>query len=95
MSRKIYPAKFKAKVALEAIKEEKTLNELSSLYEVSPKVIRSWKKYFLEHMEELFEKNSKSKDKIDKIDKISNDDLYQQIGQQKVEIDWLKKKFGL
>jgi transposase-like protein len=93
MSRKTYPAKFKAKVALEAIKEEKTLNELSGLYEVSPKVISSWKKYFLEHMEELFENNTKSKD--DDSERVSNDDLYKQIGQQKVEIDWLKKKFGL
>lgn len=93
MSRKTYPAKFKAKVALEAIKEEKTLNELSGLYEVSPKVISSWKKYFLEHMEELFENNTKSNG--DDSEKVSNDDLYKQIGQQKVEIDWLKKKFGL
>jgi len=94
MSKKSYSAKFKAKVALEAIKEEKTLNELSSLYEVSPKVISSWKKYFLEHMEELFNKSTKNKSK-NKEDKISSDDLYKQIGQQKVEIDWLKKKFGL
>jgi len=94
MSRKSYSSKFKAKVALEAIKEEKTLSELSSLYEVSSKVISSWKKYFLEHMGELFDNNSKSKDK-NKEEKISSDDLYKQIGQQKVEIDWLKKKFGL
>jgi len=86
--RKSYSAKFKAKVALEAIKEEKTLNELSSQFEVSSTLIRSWKKYFLKHMEELFENKTKK-------DKISNDDLYQQIGKQQVKIDWLKKKLDL
>lgn len=88
--RKSYSAKFKAKVALEAIKGEKTLSELSSQFEISNTLIRSWKKYFLEHMEELFENKSKEKE-----EKISNNDLYQQIGKQQVEIDWLKKKFDL
>ena len=54
MSRKSYPAKFKAKVALEAIKEEKTLSELSSLYEVSSKVISSWKKYLIQIKEPIY-----------------------------------------
>ena len=52
--RKSYSADFKAQVALEAIKGEKTLSELGSFYEVHPNQIRNWKKKFLSEMSEIF-----------------------------------------
>jgi len=87
-----HSAKFKAKVALEAIKGIKSMSELASKYEVHPNQIRQWKQKLLDQMSDIF---------VDKRRRKSNDDeklkdqLYQQIGQLKVENDWLKKKSGL
>jgi transposase-like protein len=90
--RKTFSPGFKAKVALEAIREEKTLNELSAKYEVHANVIRGWKKQALENMEAIFEDKRKKKS----VDKTSDpDQLYKRIGQMNVENDWLKKKLGL
>ena len=54
-SRKKYDAKFKAKVAIEAIKERETLSELAAKYEVSPVMISRWKKEFIENLAAAFE----------------------------------------
>ena len=84
--------KFKAKVALEAIKGETTLAELSSKYGIHSTQILRWKKQVLERLPDLFSKeNHKSENNPDK----EKDDLYKHIGQLKVELDWLKKKSGL
>ena len=90
--RKNFSPSFKAKVAIDAIREDRSLNELSEEYEVHANVIRSWKKQFLENSESLFEDKRKRKS----ADKRNDPDrLYQQIGQLKVENDWLKKKLGI
>ncbi len=86
---KHYSAKLKAKVALEAIKEQKTRSQIASGYEIHPSRVSEWKNQALLNFEELFKsktsRNEKEKEKL--IDR-----LYQQIGQLKVELDWLKKK---
>jgi len=87
-----YPPAFKAKVALEAIKEEKTSAELSSQYQVHPGQIRNWKATVKQGATDLFNGNRK-KMKDNKEELIQ--ELYRQIGQLKVELDWLKKKSGL
>ena len=87
-----YPPAFKAKVALEAIKEEKTSAELSSQYQVHPGQIRNWKGTLKQGATDLFNGNRK-KMKDNKEELIQ--ELYRQIGQLKVELDWLKKKSGL
>jgi putative transposase len=89
--RKKYSPNFKAKVALEAVKGEQTLAELASQYSVHPNQITKWKRHLLDEMPELF----KNKDKKNKNTKELQDALYQEIGQLKVELDWLKKKSGL
>lgn len=90
--RKSYTPKFKAKVAIEAIKEEETTNVLSSRFEVHSSQIRRWRNTAVNNMASLFEdtvsKQSGDRDQL-------TDELYKQIGQQKVELEWLKKKFGL
>lgn len=90
-TRKWFSSEFKAKVALAALKEIKTLNELSKEFSVHPNQISLWKKELQSRAGELF---GKSKDK----DKARNEELiprlYQEIGQLKVELDWLKKKVG-
>ena len=80
---------FKAKVAIEAIKGQKTLNELVSLYGVHPNQIVRWKKQATDEMSALFSGSTARKDKAE--DELRSR-LYQEIGQLKVEVDWLKKK---
>jgi len=87
--RKKHNAKFRAKVALEAVKGEKTMAELSNEFGVHANQIGRWRKQLLETLPELFSDRRRKKDK-DKDELIS--ELYRQIGQLKVELDWLKKK---
>jgi transposase-like protein len=88
--RKRYSAEFKAKVALEAIKEQKTLSELAQQYSVHPNQIVQWKKQLLAGSVDVFSNSSKIRHSKQKTLEAQ---LYQQIGQLKVELDWLKKKF--
>jgi putative transposase len=87
--RKNYQAEFKAKVALEAVKGRLTINEISKQFGVHPNQISKWKKQFLESLPQIFE-NSNKPHQIEN-EELTNQ-LYQQIGQLKVELDWLKKK---
>ena len=88
--RKQYPKEFKARVALEAIKEAKTIAELSSENEIHSAMITKWKKQLQENIADIFvRKNEQEPD-----DKQLIDNLYKQIGKSQVEIDWLKKKLG-
>ena len=89
--RKQYSNKFKAKVALEAIKGDKTIAELSSMYGVHTSAIMKWKKKVLENIPEIF---SNKREQGEKGAEEIQDELYKQIGQLKVELDWLKKKSG-
>ena len=89
--RKRYDKEFKAKVALEALKGEKTLQELAITYSVHPNMIALWKKQVLEHASMLFEKEGK--DKVSEEAERQKDQLYKQIGQLQVENDYLKKKY--
>lgn len=88
-SRNRYSGEFKAKLALEAIKGERTLNEIASAAQVHPNVLLQWKKQLLEGVPTLFaDKRLKENKEQEQL----TDQLYQQIGQLKVELDWLKKK---
>ena len=89
MQRKRHSAEVKAKVALEAIKGHKTVNEIASEYGVHPTQIAQWKKQALEELPKIF---SQRRQKGAQQEEALKDALYQQIGQLKVELDWLKKK---
>ena len=90
--RKRYGAEFKAKVAIEAIKGQRTVNEIGGRYEVHPNMVSQWKKQALEQLSEVF---SEVRVRKERSEEELRDQLYQQIGQLKVEVDWLKKKAGL
>jgi transposase len=90
-TRKTYSPKFKARVAVDALRGEKTLSELGSQYKVHPIQIAKWRKLALDQMPEIF---------VDGRRKASNGEsgtpaLYEEIGRLKVELDWLKKKAGM
>jgi transposase-like protein len=91
-ARKRYSAKFKARVALEAIRGEKTLNQLGSQFGVHPVQIAQWRKAALEQLEGIFVDGRTRKARESEID---TDALYEQIGRLKMELEWLKKKAGL
>lgn len=90
-TRRKFSADFKTKVVIEALKERQTIEELARKHELHPNQISMWKKEFLEKASSVFasgvEKSDERKTQEDMVEK-----LYSQIGQQKVEIDWLKKK---
>ena len=88
--RKKHSAQFKAKVALDAIRETKTMGELSSQYEVHRVQLQSWKKQAIEHLPGIFA--SKKTASIEKEKQKLIDELYKKIGKLEVENEWLKKK---
>ena len=90
--RQQYGAEFKAKIALEAIKGARTVNEIGAHYEVHPTQVSQWKKQALDHLRSAFDSGRKASERDD--EELQNT-LYQQIGQLKVELDWVKKKAGL
>ena len=89
--RRKFSADFKAKVVIEALKERSTIEELARKYELHPNQITIWKKQFLDHSAAVFE-DSETKKETGQEHEAVLEKLYAQIGQQKVEIDWLKKK---
>jgi len=86
-TRRKFSPEFKAKVALEAVKNQLTLSELSKKFEVNAVMISKWKGELLENMSSVFEKEPAKK----KEENPDLDHLYSQIGQLKVENDFLKK----
>jgi transposase-like protein len=90
--RKQYSAELKAKVAIEAIKGQSTVNEIASSYGLHPNLVLQWKRQALDQMPEIF---SNGRARVQQDDEQLKARLYQQIGQLKVELDWLKKKVGL
>jgi transposase-like protein len=91
-TRKQYSPKFKARVAIEAIRGDKTLSQLGSQFKVHPIQIAKWRKSALDQLPELFVDGRKGKSRNGEAE---SDALYEEIGRLKVELDWLKKKVGL
>ena len=92
-TRRKFTGAFKAKVAIEALKERESLAELSKHFQVHPNIISKWKKEFLENSANVFDHQSKEQEKEIDIEK-----LYAKIGQLEIENDFLKKnlrKIGL
>jgi putative transposase len=87
-----YSPEFKAKVALEALKEQQTLAEVGASYGVHPTLVADWKRQLRQALPQVF---TDRRQKPDRSAEELQAQLYQQIGQLKVELDWLKKKAGL
>ncbi|MGH8415459.1 MAG: IS3 family transposase [Gammaproteobacteria bacterium] len=91
-TRKQYGAKFKARVAIEAIRGEKTLSQLSSQFGVHSMQIAYWRRLVVEQLPALFEDGRQRKERDGQVEKEA---LYEEIGRLKMELDWVKKKAGL
>ena len=89
--RKQYSPEFKAKVALAAIRNEESVSELSTKYQVHPTMISNWKRALLDGASDVFDKGQKSK----KNQEATLDKLYKKIGQLEVENDFLSKGLDL
>src|SRR5258707_1346642 len=91
--RKQFAPAFKAKVALEAIKGEKTATEIGigHTFSIHPNLVGIWKRQALEHLPEVFASSGQQRRSGEDAEK---DELYRKIGQLKVELDWIKKKSG-
>jgi len=92
--RRKFSGAFKAKVAIEALKERESMAELSKRFEVHPNMISKWKQEFIERSSELFDKKSGSETEAE----VDPNKLYAKIGQLEIENDFLKKslkKIGL
>ena len=86
--RRTFTGAFKAKVAIEALKERETLAELSKRFEVHPNMISKWKQEFMERSADVFDKKSDAETEVDA------DKLYAKIGQLEMEVDFLKKSLN-
>ena len=87
--RRQFSEQFKFKVALEAAKELRTINEIASAYDVHPNQVSSWKKRLLEEGAEVF-RGKRASDQQRQAEQEAA--LYEQIGRLKMELEWLKKK---
>jgi transposase len=88
-TRKTYPAPFKAKVALAAVKGDKTVNELASIHQVHATLIHSWKKQLLAGVDDIFAHPAQTAASDHEAEKAQ---LYEQIGRLQMELSWAKKK---
>jgi transposase len=92
-SRRKFTSEFKKKVVLEALKERSSIQEIAAKYEIHPQQITDWKRHFVDNSDSVFDRANKAdQDTTDKQKLIEL--LYSQIGQLKVENDFLKKKLS-
>lgn len=89
--RRQFSAAFKAKVALEAIKGQRTVQEIASTFSVHPNQVTHWKRQALEQLPEVF---SDGWHRTERAEEDLREELYKQIGRLQMELEWLKKKSG-
>ena len=90
--RRNFSAEIKARIALEAIKGQRTLQEIAAHYGVHPNQVTKWKRQALDMLPQVF---SDHRTRGNESDEALMAELYQKIGQLEVQLDWLKKKSGL
>jgi transposase-like protein len=93
-TRKHFTASQKAKITLEILTEEKTVNQIASEYGVHPNVLYRWKKQALENLPKLFEDENKSERAQQAEHERQVNELYSEIGRLTTQLNWLKKKSG-
>ena len=92
--RKHFSTSQKAQIALEILKEEKTVNQIASEYGIHPNVLYRWKKQALENLPKLFEDENKGERDRQAEHERQVNELYSEIGRLTTQLNWLKKKSG-
>ena len=95
MARKQHTPEEKARLALEAIRGERTINEIASENNIHPNMLSKWKHEAETHLYTLFQDNTAKERKAQKERECEINDLYAQIGKLTTQNEWLKKKSGL
>jgi len=93
--RKSYTAKFKTTVVLEILKEEKTVSEIASQYEVHPNQLTKWRKEAINGLTSVLEDGRRKSDKEKEALEKKTQELYTEIGKLTTQLNWLKKKSGI
>jgi transposase-like protein len=93
--KKSYSPEAKAKIVLEVLRGEETLNEIASRNNIHPTLLTRWKTQAIKGLPQAFENENAKTGKQAKEDEKEKDELYQQIGKLTTQIEWLKKKSGL
>lgn len=93
LKKRTFSAEFKTRIVIEVIRGEKEINQLASEHQISPNLIRNWKKEFLNNASTLFDtkRDEKAMKKLKEAE-IEKDALIKKVGQLTMEVDWLKKK---
>jgi len=91
-TRKRYDSRFKARVVLEALKNDRTIAAIASEHRVHANQITKWKRHVLDELPGIF---STKGERDQRDNEALRAELYRQIGEMKVELDWLKKKAGV
>lgn len=94
MKRRQFGPELKKKIAIEAIREQRTINEIANEHQVHPAQIRKWKKELLDGGCSIFEDPRKRESDLKRQEQ-QESVLQQKVGQLVIENDWLKKKLGL
>lgn len=94
MKRRKFSPEIKKKISIEAIREQRPINEIASFYEVHPAQVRKWKKDLIDGAIQIFEDPRKREGDLKKVEK-QEAVLHQKVGQLTMENDWLKKKLIL
>jgi transposase-like protein len=89
-SRRQFTSEFKVKVVLEVLRQEKTLNQIASDYDLHPQLVQTWKQAFMAAAPQVFEQQKGAEKPV--ADQTAP--LYEQIGRLQMELSWLKKKWG-
>ncbi len=84
----------KAKIVIEVLREERTLNEITAEYEIHPNQLSRWKAEFISNAGRVFSKETDEVEKVKQAYEKEKDELLKQIGQLSYEVNWLKKKSG-
>jgi putative transposase len=93
--RRRYSAQQKAQIVLEMLKEEKTISQIASEYQVHPNQLHNWRKQALEHFAELFQKEHRQQRAQEAAHERQLEELYAEIGRLTTQVNWLQKKSGL
>jgi len=93
--RKKYTGNLKAQIVMELLKEEKTISQIASEYEVHPTQLNKWKSIVKESLPKILEDNRKKDNAIEKEQQRQIEELYSEIGRLTTQLTWLKKKSGI